>query len=393
MRIDVISIFPAYLEPLRLSLPGKAQQAGLLDLRVHDLRDWTHDRHRTVDDTPYGGGAGMVMRPEPWGEALDAVTDDDTGTRAREPVLVVPSPAGEPFSQRVAEELATRPWLVFACGRYEGIDARVVEHARARMPVRELSVGDYVLNGGEAAALVITEAVVRLLPGFMGNPESLSEESHGAAGLLEYPLYTKPPVWRGLEVPAVLLSGDHGAIARWRHDQSLRRTTDRRPDLLHASRTLTVADLPDAEVRTATPADAAELLVLQRACWVQEAVANDSLAIPPLHDSLDDVLASIATWRTVVVRSHGRLVGSVRARLDGDTWEIGRIMVAADLQGRGLGRWLLEHIEALAPEQATRFFLLTGSGSVDNLRMYRKAGYRPVEHARPGVVHLSKRRR
>jgi tRNA (guanine37-N1)-methyltransferase len=393
MRIDVISIFPDYLEPLRLSLPGKAQQAGLLDLRVHDLRDWTHDRHRTVDDTPYGGGAGMVMRPEPWGEALDAVTDDDTGTRAREPVLVVPSPAGEPFSQRVAEELATRPWLVFACGRYEGIDARVVEHARARMPVRELSVGDYVLNGGEAAALVITEAVVRLLPGFMGNPESLSEESHGAAGLLEYPLYTKPPVWRGLEVPAVLLSGDHGAIARWRHDQSLRRTTDRRPDLLHASRTLTVADLPDAEVRTATPADAAELLVLQRACWVQEAVANDSLAIPPLHDSLDDVLASIATWRTVVVRSHGRLVGSVRARLDGDTWEIGRIMVAADLQGRGLGRWLLEHIEALAPEQATRFFLLTGSGSVDNLRMYRKAGYRPVEHARPGVVHLSKRRR
>jgi tRNA (guanine37-N1)-methyltransferase len=393
MRIDVISIFPDYLEPLRLSLPGKAQQAGLLDLRVHDLRDWTHDRHRTVDDTPYGGGAGMVMRPEPWGEALDAVTDDDTGNRAREPVLVVPSPAGEPFSQRVAEELATRPWLVFACGRYEGIDARVVEHARARMPVRELSVGDYVLNGGEAAALVITEAVVRLLPGFMGNPESLSEESHGAAGLLEYPLYTKPPVWRGLEVPAVLLSGDHGAIARWRHDQSLRRTTDRRPDLLHASRTLTVADLPDAEVRTATPADAAELLVLQRACWVQEAVANDSLAIPPLHDSLDDVLASIATWRTVVVRSHGRLVGSVRARLDGDTWEIGRIMVAADLQGRGLGRWLLEHIEALAPEQATRFFLLTGSGSVDNLRMYRKAGYRPVEHARPGVVHLSKRRR
>jgi tRNA (guanine37-N1)-methyltransferase len=393
MRIDVISIFPDYLEPLRLSLPGKAQQAGLLDLRVHDLRDWTHDRHRTVDDTPYGGGAGMVMRPEPWGEALDAVTDDDTGTRAREPVLVVPSPAGEPFSQRVAEELATRPWLVFACGRYEGIDARVVEHARARMPVRELSVGDYVLNGGEAAALVITEAVVRLLPGFMGNPESLSEESHGAAGLLEYPLYTKPPVWRGLEVPAVLLSGDHGAIARWRHDQSLRRTTDRRPDLLHASRTLTVADLPDAEVRTATPADAAELLVLQRACWVQEAVANDSLAIPPLHDSLDDVLASIATWRTVVVRSHGRLVGSVRARLDGDTWEIGRIMVAADLQGRGLGRWLLEHVEALAPEQATRFFLLTGSGSVGNLRMYRKAGYRPVEHGRPGVVHLSKRRR
>ena len=227
MRIDVVTIFPEYLAPLSLSLSGKAQDAGLLEVRVHDLRTWTHDRHRTVDDTPYGGGAGMVMKPEPWGEALDAITSEGEA-----PVVVVPTPSGEPFSQPMAEELATRPRLVFACGRYEGIDQRVVEHARTRWDVREVSIGDYVLNGGEVAALVMTEAVVRLLSGFMGNPESLAEESHGAGGLLEYPVYTKPPSWRGLDVPEVLFSGHHAQIARWRRDQALRRTAERRPDLL-----------------------------------------------------------------------------------------------------------------------------------------------------------------
>ena len=227
MRIDVVTIFPDYLTPLSLSLPGKAQGAGLLDVQVHDLRSWTHDRHRTVDDTPYGGGAGMVMKPEPWGEALDALTTD-----GEPPVVVVPTPSGEPFTQAVAEELATKPRLLFACGRYEGIDQRVVEHARRRWDVREVSIGDYVLNGGEVAALVVIEAVVRLLPGFMGNPESLAEESHGAAGLLEYPVYTKPPSWRGLDVPDVLFSGHHAQIARWRRDQALRRTAERRPDLV-----------------------------------------------------------------------------------------------------------------------------------------------------------------
>ena len=227
MRIDVVTIFPDYLAPLSLSLPGKAQEAGLLDVHVHDLRSWTHDRHRTVDDTPYGGGAGMVMKPEPWGEALDSLTTD-----GEPPVVVVPTPSGEPFTQVVAEELATRPRLLFACGRYEGIDQRVVEHARGRWDVREVSIGDYVLNGGEVAALVVIEAVVRLLPGFMGNPESLAEESHGAAGLLEYPVYTKPPSWRGLDVPEVLFSGHHAQIARWRRDQALRRTAERRPDLV-----------------------------------------------------------------------------------------------------------------------------------------------------------------
>jgi tRNA (guanine37-N1)-methyltransferase len=231
MRIDVVSIFPDYLAPLGLSLVGKAQASGLLDVRVHDLRAWTHDRHRTVDDTPYGGGAGMVMKPEPWGEALDAIV----ATHEPGPVLVVPTPSGEPFTQVVAEELSAEPWLLFACGRYEGIDQRVVDDAGARMRVREVSIGDYVLNGGEVAALVVVEAVVRLLPGFMGNPESLTEESHATGeggGLLEYPVYTKPPVWRGLEVPEVLFSGHHAQIARWRRDQALRRTAVRRPDLL-----------------------------------------------------------------------------------------------------------------------------------------------------------------
>ncbi|MBA2464092.1 MAG: tRNA (guanosine(37)-N1)-methyltransferase TrmD [Nocardioidaceae bacterium] len=225
MRIDVVSIFPDYLAPLSLSLVGKAQDNGLLDVEVHDLRSWTRDRHRSVDDTPYGGGAGMVMRAEPWGEALDALAADGT-------TLVVPTPSGQPFSQAVAAELAVREHLLFACGRYEGIDERVVDHARGRIEVRELSIGDYVINGGEVAALVVIEAVVRLMPGFLGNPDSLAEESHGADGLLEYPVYTKPPTWRGLDVPEVLLSGHHARTARWRRDQALRRTAARRPDLL-----------------------------------------------------------------------------------------------------------------------------------------------------------------
>ncbi len=225
MRIDVVSIFPAYLDALDLSLAGKARAAGLLEVAAHDLRDWTHDRHRTVDDTPYGGGAGMVMKPEPWGEALDALMTDEA-------VLVVPTPSGQPFTQAVAHELAAEQHLVFACGRYEGIDQRVHDHAASRWRVRELSLGDFVLNGGEVAALAIIEATVRLVPGFMGNPQSLAEESHGEDGLLEYPVYTKPASWRGHDVPDVLLSGHHGAIAAWRRDQSLARTRARRPDLL-----------------------------------------------------------------------------------------------------------------------------------------------------------------
>lgn len=229
LRIDVVTIFPDYLAPLDLSLIGRARRQGLLEVHVHDLRTWTHDRHRTVDDTPYGGGAGMVMRPEPWGEALDEVCGALPG---RTPHLIVPGPGGDRFTQRVAEDLATREdWLVFLCGRYEGIDERVYEEFAARYPLSVLSLGDYVLNGGEVAVLAMTEAVARLVPGVIGNTESLTEESH-TGGLLEYPVYTKPAVWRDREVPPVLLSGDHGRVAAWRHEQRLERTARRRPDLL-----------------------------------------------------------------------------------------------------------------------------------------------------------------
>jgi len=232
VRIDVVSIFPEYLAPLGLSLVGKAGQSGILDLRVHDLRDWTTDRHHTVDDSPLGGGAGMVMRPDVWGTALDEILAEADPATVE---LLVPTPSGEVFTQRTAERLTTREHLVVACGRYEGIDARVAEHYRSRgFAVTELSLGDYVLNGGEVAALVVVEAVARLLPGVVGNTASLVEESHGAAGLLEYPVYTRPPQWRELAVPEVLLSGHHARIARWRRDQALTRTAQRRPDLIAA---------------------------------------------------------------------------------------------------------------------------------------------------------------
>ncbi|MEU5561858.1 tRNA (guanosine(37)-N1)-methyltransferase TrmD [Micromonospora musae] len=227
MRVDIVSIFPEYFSPLELSLIGRARAGGTLRLAVHDLRTWTHDVHRTVDDTPYGGGPGMVMRPEPWGEALDALVPAE----ASPPRLLVPSPAGAPFTQAMAHQLAAEEHLLFACGRYEGIDQRVLDHAATRMPVTEVSLGDYVLFGGEVAVLVILEAVTRLLPGVLGNAGSLDEESH-AHGLLEAPVYTKPPGWRGHDVPEVLRSGDHGRIARWRREEGLLRTAARRPDML-----------------------------------------------------------------------------------------------------------------------------------------------------------------
>jgi tRNA (guanine37-N1)-methyltransferase len=227
MRLDVVTIFPEYLAPLRQSLVGKAIERGQLDLRVHDLRAWTDDVHRTVDDTPYGGGPGMVMLPEPWGRALDDIAPPE-GTQPR---LLITTPAGRPFTQAMAHELAAEPWLVFACGRYEGIDARVADYAGSRMRVDEVSIGDYVLAGGEAAVLVIVEAVGRLLPGVLGNADSAADDSF-SDGLLEAPAYTKPASWRGLDVPPVLLSGHHGEIARWRAEQSQARTRQRRPDLL-----------------------------------------------------------------------------------------------------------------------------------------------------------------
>jgi tRNA (guanine37-N1)-methyltransferase len=234
LRIDIVTIFPGYFDgPLRVSLIGKAAARGDIAFGVHDLRSWATDVHHTVDDVPFGGGPGMVMKPDVWGDALDAIL----GPGAR---LVVPTPSGVPFTQDLAARYAAESWLVFACGRYEGIDGRVAEAMRARGPVDEVSVGDYVLAGGEAAVLVMTEAIARLRPGVLGNASSAGDDSFGGhgdpamAGLLEGPVYTRPREWRGLEVPEVLLSGHHAAITRWRRDMALRRTAACRPDLIGA---------------------------------------------------------------------------------------------------------------------------------------------------------------
>jgi tRNA (guanine37-N1)-methyltransferase len=255
MRIDIITIFPEYFGPLNVSLIGKAASRGDISFAVRDLREWTQDVRRTVDDSPFGGGPGMVMKPEPWGEAIDAVAGldgnypdgPDLARSARgsadspAPLLVIPTPAGVPFTQQHAARYSAEPWLIFACGRYEGIDGRVAEEARTRMRVEEVSIGDYVLAGGEPAVLVMIEAICRLLPGVLGNSESAADDSFGfgdgltgdrMAGLVEGPSYTRPRDWRGREVPPVLLSGDHAAIARWRRDSALRRTAQNRPDLI-----------------------------------------------------------------------------------------------------------------------------------------------------------------
>ncbi len=426
MKIDIVSIFPDYLDPLRLSLVGKAIDTGIVELSVHDLREWTHDRHRTVDDTPYGGGAGMVMKPEPWGEVLDQLVPSDPApassgsapvlsrpelapsrpesppsrpelvegqaavTEASPlPLLIILTPSGRTFTQQIAHELAAAPQLIFACGRYEGIDSRVAEYAASRMRVDELSIGDYVLNGGEAAALVIIEAVVRLLPGVIGNPASLAEESHGVDhdGLLEYPAYTKPPSWRGLEVPQILFSGHHGKIAEWRRAKALAKTRDRRPDLVPDA-------LSEIVVTPAQPDDAGELLVLQRAAYLSEARAHGTFDIPPLTESVAELSQSLTTGTVLLARRAGRLIGSVRGepRTDGE-WYVGRLMVAPDLQNQGVGRLLMDRIESLAPA-GTRFFgLFTGALSGKSLSFYRKRGYLEVKRvAHPGyeAVFLEK---
>jgi tRNA (guanine37-N1)-methyltransferase len=375
--IDIVTIFPEYVAPLELALIGRAQAEGLVKLRVHDLREWTADRHRTVDDTPYGGGAGMVMRPEPWGEAFDSLAIDGA-------TVIIPTPAGRPFTQADARELARHERLVFACGRYEGIDQRVAAHAAERADVREFSIGDYVVNGGEVATLVIVEAVARLIPGVVGNAQSLTTESH-EGGLLEAPAYTKPRSWRGHDVPEILLGGDHQRIAAWRRDQSIRRTVAHRPDLMHPSMVS-----GDEEIRLAEPSDAGELLTLQRACWLPEKRVNPGVEVPAAAETLDDVRAWLPEWTVFVVRRSGRLVGAVRARLDGDTWDIGRLMVAPDLQGRGLGRRLLALAESAASDQATGYALFTGAKSTANQRLYAKAGYRRSGTAPAGAVRMVK---
>ncbi len=225
MKIDVISIFPEYLAPLQLSLLGKAQSSGLVEIAVHDLRAQTSDNHNTVDDTPYGGGAGMVMLPEVWGKALDPLMVEETD-------LIVLTPAGKRFNQKMAQEFADRSHLIFACGRYEGIDDRVRQYysqsqfTQKNIRVHEVSIGDYVLGGGEVASMVMIEAITRLIPGVLGNPLSLAEESHNDEGYLEYPNFTKPQEWRGISVPEILLSGNHAEIAKWRSQQAEKRAKD-----------------------------------------------------------------------------------------------------------------------------------------------------------------------
>lgn len=369
MRIDVITIFPDYLAPLDLSLIGKACRAGALEVRTHDLRAATTDRHRTVDDTPYGGGAGMVMKPDVWGRALDRVlAQAPVGARPR---LIVPGPSGRVFDQRLARELARERHLVFACGRYEGIDERVHDYAREVVDDRVdvVSLGDYVLNGGEVAALAMIEAITRLIPGVVGNAASLVEESH-EDGLLEYPVYTKPPVWAGLEVPPVLLSGDHARIAAWRHEQRLERTAQRRPDLLPPSSVPEAALAGGGEgvIVPATPGDAGELLTLYLATLPRVPLPE------PAHDD------------TLVARVGGRLVGAVHAqRVEseyGPLRRVHRLAVVPDLQRRGLGTALLAAatagdsrrmpIELYVPPEAPQ-------GTGEDLAVFmRKAGYRPA---------------
>ena len=227
MRIDAVTIFPEYFDALNLSLLGKAQEKNLIQFQAHNLRDWTFDKHKTVDDSPYGGGAGMLMKPEPWGLAFDELLDPSGET-----IVLFTNPAGEVFKQATAHELAAAKHVVFACGRYEGIDQRVIDYAKTKANVRLISIGDYILNGGEVAAISMIESIARLIPGVIGNAESLAEESHNESGLLEYPSYTKPANWRGFDVPEVLTSGNHAAIAAWRHAQQVERTKAVRPDLL-----------------------------------------------------------------------------------------------------------------------------------------------------------------
>jgi len=229
LKFDVVSVFPAYLEPLRLSLMGKAIDDGLLSLSVHDLRVHTSDKHQTVDDSPYGGGPGMVMKPEPWGAALDGLIGEET-------ILIIPTPSGQPFTQAMAQEFSSARHIVFACGRYEGIDSRVAQHYATKIRVEEVSIGDYVLAGGEVAVLVMVEAIARLVPGVLGNQESFADDSFAVGemeNLLEGPVYTRPPEWRDLAVPEILISGDHAKIAAWKQEQAKLRTAQYRPDLLN----------------------------------------------------------------------------------------------------------------------------------------------------------------
>ncbi|QWW18823.1 tRNA (guanosine(37)-N1)-methyltransferase TrmD [Schaalia sp. 19OD2882] len=442
MRIDLVSIFPDYFAALDLSLMGKAREAGLVDVAVHDLRKWTEDRHRTVDDTPYGGGAGMVMRPDVWGRALDEVLDhplpaaDEGGAPPRR-VLAVPTAAGVPLTQRMAEDLTGADQIVVACGRYEGIDQRVTDHYRSReYEVVEYSIGDYVLNGGEVAALVLVEAVVRLLDGVVGNPASVVEESHSAEGLLEHPAYTKPRSWRGLEVPGVLLSGNHRRIQDWRRDRSLVRTAHRRPDMLDRLDPNGL-DVHDREIlagagqvvrprraririRLARPDEAAAVATLAArtfpaACpphlprqavedFISENLTEEVFAqllaeprdnrILLVHEDLPGATEPIGYTFTALGGAHAMPTEMVRpGKIEMGAAYLSKCYVDEDWRGSGIAGALLERAVA---DVATRgrnsqVVLGTNVGNGRAIRFYRRHGFKVVSRRKfivGGVVNL-----
>lgn len=418
MRIDLLSIFPDYFAPLGVSLLGKAGEHGLVDLRIRDLREWTHDRHRSVDDTPYGGGAGMVMMPSVWGEAIDEVFEEaETGGQSDRRVLAIPTPSGVPLTQSMAQDLTNATQLVIACGRYEGIDQRVAEHYReAGFEVLEYSIGDYVLNGGEVAALVLVEAVTRLLDGFMGNPDSIVEESY-SQGLLEYPAYTKPRSWRGLEVPEVLLSGDHGAISRWRRDRSLERTAARRPDLL-ASLNPEELDSSDLEllaglgfllregrthelkIRSAQIGDADALSAIAArtfpdACpseLCQEAI-EAFVAAELSEKSFAGYLCDPQRYRILLALVEGEAVGYTltlfgedaldealvrKGRIEKGDAYLSKCYVDSTWRGSGLASALLEAAvrDAAEKSHAPRIVVATNEANLRAQRFYKKHGFK-----------------
>ncbi|WP_448750113.1 tRNA (guanosine(37)-N1)-methyltransferase TrmD [Actinomyces sp.] len=425
MRFDLISIFPDYFAPLTLSLMGKAEDAGLVTLAAHDLRQWATGKHRSVDDTPYGGGAGMVMRADVWARALDdalatplACENAQAATASCRRVLAIPTPSGTPLTQPVVEDLARADQIIVACGRYEGIDARVAQHYRAvGVEVLEFSIGDYVLNGGEVAAMVLTEAVARLLDGFMGNPDSLVEESHSGAGLLEYPVFTKPREFRSLEIPEVLLGGNHAAIERWRRDRAIEKTAAVRPDLALELRaeslgcedraTLAACGVAypregsarPVSIRHGEPGDAAQLSVLAsrtfpEACppELPRAAIDAFIAAELGPDTFEAMLADSTRHRILVAQVDARLVGYaliivgegaippelVRpGKVEADAAYLSKCYVDAPWRGSGIADAL---VEAAASDAAHRghasLALGTNRANKKAQAFYKRHGFR-----------------
>ena len=410
MRFDIVTIFPEFFGVLDISLLGKAREQGAVEVEVHDLRNWAQGKHRSVDDTPAGGGAGMVMRPDVWGSALDQVLPAPS-----EPgrcVLAIPTPGGQPLTQQILKDLAKADQIVVACGRYEGLDARVAQHYReSGVEVLEFSLGDYVLNGGEVAAVALVEGVGRLLEGVVGNPESLVEESHGQAGLLEYPVYTQPRQWRGLDTPSVLTSGDHGKIAAWRRKKSLEKTARLRPDMLRklnpselsgadraaiaAAGYLLVPEFAQVRFRPAVVADLAELSELAGITFPDACPPQISLADIEAHIAREFSQENLASYladpsaQLWVAESGGRLVGySLTLRqapqdlgaIPRGSAYISKAYTLAEYRGSGVSAALVEQAIEQAREHwdPSAVALATNIGNKRAARFYRKLGFRRV---------------